>query len=268
MKKITWILLLIVAAWGCKKEVAQPEYNTDPVVTAYLQAGSVVSVQLAHQQSASAQTYPAPSVDNLDVMVTVNDTVHHLAPMGNGLYVDSAFYAQAGGRYDLRFAYNGKQVSAYTIIPSKPTNFAQSVTEISVTQITSSTSSTGGFGDDSRVALTWDNADASYYVVVVQNMETNPEKIVDTVSTSSDTSRVFRNRPTTGTEYDVNGRSFTYFGKHRLILYHINPDYASLYDNSTSSSQSLSTPSTGIANGVGIFTAINADTLYLQVDKK
>jgi hypothetical protein len=43
------------------------------------------------------------------------------------------------------------------------------------------------------------------------------------------------------------------------------PDYASLYSENSTSSQNLTNPSTSIVNGYGIFTGLNADTLYLNV---
>jgi len=54
---------------------------------------------------------------------------------------------------------------------------------------------------------------------------------------------------------------------HRIILFHVLPDYASLYDEKISSSQNLTNPSTSITNGYGIFTGLNSDTLYIRVNE-
>jgi hypothetical protein len=62
-------------------------------------------------------------------------------------------------------------------------------------------------------------------------------------------------------------QEFQYFGKHRLILYHVLPDYASLYSENSTSSQNLTNPSTSIMNGYGIFTGLNSDTLYFTVNE-
>jgi hypothetical protein len=58
---------------------------------------------------------------------------------------------------------------------------------------------------------------------------------------------------------------FQYYGTHRIILYHVLPDYATLYDSNSTSSQNLSNPSTSILNGYGIFTGLNSDTLFVEV---
>jgi len=254
---------------SCNKTTSLPEYNEDPVLTSYLSPWGIFDLQLAHQQSTSSEAYHPPGLDSLTITVSSNDTSYVLTSLGKGEYENGMIPMKAGTKYDLSFSYNGKIVTTSTVIPSKPVNFAESVSEISITQQTASSfpgGTPGTFPDP--VKLTWDNPDASYYLVVVKNLETNPARISDTVLNSSDTSITFGSKPSITNTYSINPNSFKYFGKHRIVLFHINPDYASLYSDNNSSSQNLSTPSTGIINGVGIFTAINADTLYLQVDKK
>jgi len=53
-----------------------------------------------------------------------------------------------------------------------------------------------------------------------------------------------------------------------LVLYHLNEEYAMLYATSGNSSTDLTSPSTNISNGFGIFTGMSTDTLFLQVYKK
>ncbi len=269
MKNIIAIVLISVALYSCNKTSSLPAYNYDPVISAYLHAGHVFSIQLSAQQSASSQTYTSPSLDTLQVTITTADSSYQLTPMGKGIYTDSNLIITAGTTYNLSFNYNGKKVTASTTIPAKPTDFAQSATTMTIAQITSTSTVTNGPGNMvTPIELTWDNTYGDYYVVVVECIQANPEKIFDTISTSTDTGRVFRNTPITTATYDINSRSFKYFGAHRIVLYHILPDYALLYDNSSLSAQSLATPSTGITNGVGLFTGITSDTLYMTVVKQ
>ncbi len=261
------LITLPVIIWSCKKEQSLPEYNTDPVVTAYLSPGKALTLQLQHQQSTSSQTFSSPSLDSLDVTIAANDTVYHLTAAGTGSYTDSALIVKPGVKYNLSFTYNGKQVTASTVVPSKPDSFTTSETEISFSQITSSTTTFPPAGQLEPVTLSWKNSDGSYYLTVVENLATTLVRTDLTVD-STDTTLVFRNRPVQTSSDELNTRAFKYFGKHRIVLFHINPDYASLYNKSNNSSQNLSTPSTGITNGVGIFTGVNSDTLFLQVTKK
>jgi len=66
----------------------------------------------------------------------------------------------------------------------------------------------------------------------------------------------------------INAMEFEYFGTHRIIIYHVLPDYADLYEQNSTSSQNLENPSTSISNGYGIFTGLNSDTLYLEVTEE
>jgi hypothetical protein len=56
-------------------------------------------------------------------------------------------------------------------------------------------------------------------------------------------------------------------GRSIIPIHLVLPDYASLYDRTTSSSQNLTNPSTGITYGYGIFTGLNADTLDMTVEE-
>lgn len=75
----------------------------------------------------------------------------------------------------------------------------------------------------------------------------------------------FRKEPERADSSALNSREFSYFGTHRVVLFHLNVDYASLYDDASTSSLNLTNPTTSIENGYGIFTGISTDTLYIDV---
>ena len=60
-------------------------------------------------------------------------------------------------------------------------------------------------------------------------------------------------------------QSFTYLGRHRIVLVRTTADYAALFRESSNSSQSLVNPSITILNAYGIFTGLSTDTTYLRV---
>jgi hypothetical protein len=123
----------------------------------------------------------------------------------------------------------------------------------------------GGMGAmQEPVTLEWDNDDASYYIVIIENMEATLDPIRDFGDNAPPGNR-FKKAPTTSAGLQLRPQEFQYFGKHRIILYHVLPDYASLYTANSMNSQNLTNPSTSISNGYGIFTGLNSDTLYLTV---
>jgi hypothetical protein len=60
--------------------------------------------------------------------------------------------------------------------------------------------------------------------------------------------------------------NFFWLGRHQVILYHILPEYAILFNETDNSSQNLISAPTNINNGHGIFTGVStSDTLLLTV---
>ena len=210
----------------------------------------------------------ADDINSLSIRLTNNNTSINLTSLGEGKYIDSSMIITENERYELSFIYNSKVVSAYTDIPSKPLHFTQSATSIKIAKmdITSGPPTTMPTMPD-PISLTWENRDASYYIVIIENMETTLTPIRD-FGDNAPPGNMFRKPPTTSTGLEIRSMEFQYYGMHRLILYHVLPDYASLYSDNQTSSQNLTNPSTSIINGYGIFTGLNSDTLYLTVKKQ
>ena len=245
---------------ACNKESNSPVFVDTPIVQSYLLAGKPVSVNISRQTpfSSNAQL-SSDDINKLNVLVTANNITYTLTPIGSGNYVDSSLLVSLSSQYNLSFNFNGKPVSASTGVPSKPTKFGASAASITITG-----TFTFGSAPPEPIRLGWDNPDASYYIVVVENIEKNPQ-LIDTSSSAPSFS--FVQPPTTTDSTRINSMQFKYYGKTLLILYHVNPDYAALYNSSSASSQDLTSASSDITNGQGIFTGMNADTLSFYVYK-
>jgi hypothetical protein len=260
------IVLLISSFTGCIKR-DNSEFTDTPIIESYLLPGNYLSLQVTRQIPFSSEvTYSSDNIDSLNIRVTHNDMTYVLTPIGDGKYTDNSIVIKEGDTYDLSFAYNSRTVSAYSQIPEKPNNYAQSALSISVNRMsTVSGFPTGGPGMmPEPITLTWDNKDESYYIVVIENMEATLDPIRD-FGDAAPPGNIFKKPPTTSSGLQLRPQEFQYFGKHRLILYHVLPDYASLYSDKSTSSQNLTNPSTSIMNGYGIFTGLNSDTLFFNV---
>ncbi len=268
IRSIAGIIALLSALTACTK--TESEFTDIPVVEAYLRPGDLLTITVRRQiPFSSGVEYSTDDINNLVITIRNNDRNYVLTPTGEGKYTDSSLLISAGECYEMSFTYNGMNVYAYTDVPAKPVNFAQSATSVSVMRMDSTSGlPSGGMRDmPEPLDLTWDNDDNSYYIVLVENIE----DVLDPVRDFGDEDRPegrFRKTPTTSAGIRMRPQEFQYFGIHRLILYHVLPDYASLYDESNNSSQNLTNPSTSIINGYGIFTGLNADTLYLDVKEQ
>jgi hypothetical protein len=249
--------------FSCSENDSEPEFVDQPVVEAYLKVGDYVNVKISRQTPYTSEySFSSDNIDSLNVKVIFEDSIYTLSSKGNGEYVDSDLIIKEGAKYELRFTFNNKLVSATTTIPIKPVEFKESASYITMEDM----SSGPPISMPEPIKFTWNNSDGSYYIVVAENIENDPTAIRD-FDTGSPPPNIFRNSPIQESSYDIQPMSFWYYGTYRLVLFHINPDYASLYDDNGKSSLNLSAPSTGITNGIGIFTGINSDTLWLEVIK-
>lgn len=260
------ILLLFLFLISCSKE--KSPFTDTPILESYLLPGNNPIVKITRQiPFSSGVPYSGDDIKALQVKLSFGNESRLLTVQGDSCYTDKTLFIEQGLQYNLTFSFNSKNVSAYTQVPLKPVNFKQSATTISIVRMDSTFGPPqGGFNMPDPVELTWINSDTSYYLLVIENMESTLDP-VRSFGGMTPPGNMFRERPTTASGISLRPQEFQYFGRHRLILYHVLPDYASLYDNRISSSQNLTNPSTAIVNGYGIFTGLNADTLYLNVNE-
>ena len=62
--------------------------------------------------------------------------------------------------------------------------------------------------------------------------------------------------------------NITHFGRHDIVLFHVQSDYVLLYQSSGQNSRDLNEPYSNIKGGLGMFTAFNSDTASVYLVKK
>ncbi|TND09141.1 MAG: hypothetical protein FD123_1544 [Bacteroidetes bacterium] len=259
---ILWLCFSSITS--CKKEEAT-EFTDSPIIESYLEPGNYLTVKISRQiPFAGTVEYSGDDLNNLTVTVEHNNATHTLTPLGDGNYIDSSIIVAEGENYNLFFQFNSKTVTAYTYIPSKPLKMTQSATEIAIARMDSTSGPPTFTTMPDPIEINWTNSDGSYYLILVENIETTLDPIRD-FGDDAPPGNIFRKSPTNLAVEEIRPMEFQYYGTHRIILYHVLPDYATLYDDNSTSSQNLTNPSTSIVNGYGIFTGLNSDTLYVEV---
>lgn len=193
-----------------QKEESAPEFDDIPVIEAYLHAGKNFEIKVSRQIPFSSD--PAFSDDDLNqlsIIVNTQNQNYQLLSVGNGVYQSDALIIDSDTEYKVAFLYNNKNVEAITNIPAKPSGLNISANEIII--------ETGTFPPvmPEPIDVSWQNDDNSYYLIVVENIETDPELINENGAGGM----TFRNEPTQSNNYQINSRSFTYVGTHRIILF-------------------------------------------------
>lgn len=280
MKKIIYtklcFLLITFAFLGCTEnfnDVVKP--GDKPVINAYLAPGQAVEMQIYTEipYSDTDSAYSKPII-GLKIQITQSNGKNFQLigdKEGNYFSKKNELIGPAGTTVSMSFSYNGRTVSSSTIIPPKPVGFK--IDQKEIVRVARSFGAAGqggaGFIQEPRVTINinWQNPDNVYHFVAAQNMEINPVPIIVLPANFNFPRRRFNNQPTLSDASSIQSQTFEYFGKHAIILYRLNPDYAALYINNSSTSQNISTPQGTISNGLGIFTGVNTDTLLLNVKK-
>ena len=264
MKKILSAALFALSAASCQPTLVA-EFNDKAVVQAYLYADHAPEVKISKLiPFRDDVTFSDENIDRLTVTITDEGSgeSYTLTPQGEGLYSTDAMKVTTGHTYSLSMPYNGETVTATTVIPSKPVNMAQSRTVV-----TAGMGGGPGGGGSGSTEITWDNPEEDYYMLAVENIEANPQPIFDIdEEDAEDWPRPsFRVEPTQGESATLSAMSFSYYGRHNVILIRMRPEYALLYSSSGGTSSTLTEIHANVEGGYGIFTGANCDTLQVSV---
>lgn len=266
MKKINFPTLLFILSLltSCGKELITPiTPDNVPIVESYLYAGdSTITIKVTKILPFSEDTIEATEyISGLKLQINGAE----LTETGSGIYTLSlgSKRIQPGDEYILKFVYASDTVSSTTIIPDKPLNYSISSHIIYTDRITS-TGSGMPSGPPADLTLSWDNADKSYYYVLIQYMEASRDYINYRSKTLelSDTTSI---SPTNTSETRLGTRNLNFFGLYRVILFKVNVEFADLYSQTAVNSNNITNPVSLIKNGFGVFTGMASDTAYLEV---
>ncbi len=287
MKKLSLTLIcLCFGAFSCTEinNVILP--GDKPVIEAFLAPNQKVSMKVFTEIPYSFEDEAGVSTNIEGLKILIGDD-HGLSftlkDMGNGLYESEETLGEVGTSYSMIFEYNGRTISASTILPPKPEAFEISTATIERIErdLSGGFIGGGGFGpgqggggfqqeDQAELIMTWSNTEGVYYFVAAQYAEENLDPVVQFPENENGfirPQRRFNNEPVQTSTSTMRPQQFEYFGRYNIILYRLNPDYAALYENNNTSTQNISTPLSIISNGLGIFTGVNADTLTLTVGR-
>ena len=267
-----FILLLIINA--CTEESSVIIDTKTAVVEAYLFAGQPVdAVHIIQSYAYVRENADLITLDDLDVQISDGQQRYDLDYSTEGIYQNLDFIPQNGQTYLLTFEHNGETIRSETFVPQKQSiSISKTSVELEKIRDIGEFIDSGFGGDQDAIEVVWDNAEGDYYYVVIENIEDNPEFVNDLLAEfqANGNARPFFQitEPEISDFYAISTRrDLTQFGTYRIIVYRVNPEYAALYETSGTSSVSIATPPSNIENGLGIFTGVSSDTVYLEVIK-
>lgn len=273
MKKYIVLLCLVPLLQACFSSDLEFEDQYEPVVEAYLYVGKEFdNVKLSSMISFGADSLGGEAITDAEITLEGESDswilVHNDSVSGQ-YYLEDIPAIEPGETFQLQIEIGEEILSAATVIPDDPPAVSMSSTSVYIPKV-----------DDIRdfqnvempdpVELTWDNPDAKYYFLDIQNIETYPVSIMpdppdDRPAPPGGFAFQMITEPTNNNYYSINLRQLEYFGTHRIVFTSVNEEYVYLYNSLNQDTRELNEPFTNVENGLGIFTAFNSDTLYLEV---
>jgi len=272
LNNIILISIFILSFFACEKQNIESIETKTAVVEGFLHANQPIdSLKITQSFSYTQLETEVITLDDLDVSISDLNTQYNLTSMGNGFYQNLDVLIEYDKTYRLEFAWEGEIVAAETYIPLKK-EAQLSVEVVELEKVELGTMGGGGMpGEVDPIEITWENNEGDYYYIVIENLEEDPEYVNENFATVVNGDRprfVFITEPQISNFYAIDARrELTQYGQHQIIVYRVNPEYAALYESSGNSTLSLEQPPTNVENGLGIFTGVSSDTLYLEVNE-
>jgi len=177
-------------------------------------------------------------------------------------YPGSDLVIGEGEVFELGIFRGSESLSATTVVPSPPEGLTVSSDLLEVVDLTAGRGGRGGGGGGGLglafggLVVRWTNPERDLYFVAVDNLETDPEQIPAPEFIGQ--ARRFVSAPTPADSTTISQLSLTHLGEHRIRLYHVNQEYADLYEGRVQDSRDLNEPPSNILGGLGVFSAFSS----------
>ena len=279
MKKYTIYLSFIsVLFFSCVEENLNDIAANQFVVEAFIYAGEPINDIRIKTTFPLAETEDiSVPINDAEVTILKNGQRYPLVASGaDGFYhyPKDDVSVNTGDVFQLEVVRNGLTATAETIVPTPTTGLKLSTDSLKVPQLPLSEGreaivmAIGDFLRESRIESTWDNPNEDLYFMVVENANDTIDPIFPTQVIDALARFRFVSEPTDGTSLTFIGGTLVSFGTYSVKVYHINQEYAALYENREQDSRDLNEPPSNVTNALGVFSAFNSQEAFFEVAKE
>lgn len=268
MKRNIYILTAALMAFtSCEVVNTRVRDEKTPVIRAFIMPQSdtlSVSVRFMIVYSASEDDTVQLPVNNIPVYL-IHGTDSLLMPEnpdqpGSYILHSGSMSLQPKDTIGLYGVYEQTIFRSSTVIPDGVQSLAISATSLYYTVSDPRSMLSAG-----ELTISWDNSASDFYYVIVENTEDDPEPLNEMLADMPMMSFAY---PSQADQFAISMRNIRYFGKHRVVVYHVNPEFADLFDNGELTSNAITQPPGNVENAMGIFTALTSDTVFFTVYKQ
>jgi len=279
MKKYTIYLSFIsVLFFSCVEENLNDIAANQFVVEAFIYAGEPINDIRIKTTFPLAETEDI-SVPINDAEVTILKNGQRFPLVASGIdgfyhYPNDDVSVNTGDVFQLEVVRNGLTATAETIVPTPTTGLVLSEDSLKVPILPFSegreaiVEAIGNFLRNSSIEATWDNPNEDLYFMVVESVSDTIDPIFPAQVIEALERFRFVSEPTDENSIRFLGGTLVSFGTYSVKVYHINQEYAALYENREQDSRDLNEPPSNVTNALGVFSAFNSQEAFFEVTKK
>jgi len=276
MKKyILFLSLFTGLLFACHEENLNDIAENQFVVEAFLYAGEPIDdIRIKTTFPLADVEDTSDPINNAEVTIIKEGQRYPLVSSGSDGYYhypNDDITVQTGDLFDLEVVYNGITATAVTTVPSPTTGLRLSQDSIKVPQLPLNqgreaiVEAIGNFMRASRIEANWDNPGEDLYFMVVESVSDTidpifPGQVIEALSRFR-----FVSEPTAESSLIFLAGSLVSFGVYEVKVYHINNEYAALYENRQQDSRDLNEPPSNVQNALGVFSAFNSQNAFFEV---
>ncbi len=274
-KAIVSLIMITTVFSSCEDENLNTVAANQFVVEAFLFAGEPVDdIRIKSTFPLTEEEDTSIPINDADVQLFKDGQSYRLIASGSDGYYHypgDDLVINTNDVLDLEVSSDGITATATTQVPSPTVGLELSQDSIKVPTIPflqgrdAIVEAIGNFLRNSSIQATWDNPESDLYFMVVESVREEidpifPQQVIDALEQFR-----FVSEPTDETELTFLAGSLVSFGQYSVRVYHINDEYADLYDNRAQDSRDLNEPPSNIQNALGVFSAFNSQTAYFEV---
>ena len=274
-KHILFLFITMVLLFSCEEENLNNIAANQFVVEAFLNAGEPIDdIRIKTTFPLSEEEDTSSPINNAEVSLIKDGQRYDLIASGaDGYYhyPNNDLDVETNDIFQLEVVHNGITAKAETTVPTPTTGLELSIDSLKVPTLPFGSgmeaivTAIRNFLTNSQVEATWDNPNEDlYYMVVESASDTIVPIFPEQVITALERFR-FVSEPTEESSLSFLGGTLVSFGKYIVKVYHINEEYAALYENRTQDSRDLNEPPSNVQNALGVFSAFNSQTACFVV---
>lgn len=260
---------------SCEEENLNNIAANQFVVEAFLYAGEPIDdIRIKSTFPLSDEEDTSTPINDASVTLIKNGQRYALLASGDAgyyAYPDDDLNVETSDLFQLEVVHNGITATAETIVPTPTTGLGISQDTIKVPRLSFGNGNEAivaairEFLLSSTIEAKWDNPEEDLYFMVVESLRDTidpifPGPVIDALERFR-----FVSEPTEESSIIFLAGTLVSFGTYTVKVYHINQEYAQLYENRQQDSRDLNEPPSNVLNALGVFSAFNSQETYFEV---